>query len=299
MGFYVTEDTSGVEPEALKKEERVQDSIKAYIQLRTPSGYSYKSLEFGELYVIKDPEIKKLDHFIEELNYLPFKEEELGTGYEKAKKDLEDKITAQEEYLKKNKIYPWYEVNHLYALENVISDSAIVYEFDFEVYPNYKIKDVHRKMEVSLDAKRYKMLKYFLAESPVYETNDWQYNERMNSEFYSAALSALASETDYKDKLLITIIDMTQYIYEKDSFDENDFAKKQMLRWEKENLNEDLKTISMSQLNASIDTIEGSPIITGYSMTHDVYTESLDDKKRFNYYYDLNYVIVKVIEQKL
>ena len=49
----------------------MKDSIESYIQGRTPAGYHYNSLEFGELYVIKDEEIKKLDKLIEEMNYLP------------------------------------------------------------------------------------------------------------------------------------------------------------------------------------------------------------------------------------
>lgn len=299
VGFYVPEDYTYTPSKEAVKEQKVHDSIMKYVQERSPSGYNYKSLEFGEVYVIKDDEIKKLDQLIEEKNYLPFKKDEYGDQYEKKEKELQEKIDQQKKYLKDNKIYPWYEVNHLYAFENVISDSAIVYEFDFELYPNYTVKDVHKKMDLTLDPKRYKMFKYFLAQSPVYETNDWMYNEQKNNEFYTAAYAALENESDYKDKLLLTIIDMTQYIYDKDSFDENDFAKKQMLRWEKEKTQDDMKTISISQLGNTMDTINGQAILVGYKMKHDFYTESIEEIRRFEFDFDLNYVIVRVTEIKV
>lgn len=299
VGFYDPGDYSYTPSKEAIKEQRIKDSIKVYIQARSPMGYNYKSLEFGEVFVIKDEEIKKLDKLLEEKNYLPFRKDEYGSEYDKKEKDLLEAIDQQKEYLKENNIYPWYEVNHLYAFENVISDSAIVYEFDFEVYPNYDIKDVHKKMDLTLDPKRYKMLKYFLAQNPVYETNDWMYNEEKNSEFYTAAYAALDAPSDYKDKLMLTIIDMTQYIYDKDAFDENDFAKKQMLRWEKENVEEQLKTISISQLNTVIDTLDEQPILTGYTMRHDFYTENIDDLRRFEFEFDLNYVITRITEKKV
>lgn len=299
IGFYPPTDPS-FEFNAKQdiKEQRIQDSIEKYILERTPPGYHYNSLEFGDLYVIKDAEIKKLDKLIEEMNYLPLEADKYSQEeFQKKEKKLQEDIDTQKQLLKEKKIYPWYEINHLYALENLINDSVLVYEFDFEIYPNYSVKDVHSKMSISMDAKRYKMLKFFLNQSPVYSTGDWMYNEKMNNEFYTAALAALGSETEYKDKLLLTIVDMTQYIYDRNEFDENDFAKKQMLRWEKENVQEQLKTISMSKLKSTIDTLDGQPVLTGYVMTHDVYTESIDNKKRFSFSFDLNYVITKVTEQ--
>jgi DNA polymerase III delta prime subunit len=295
----VSEDYIPIDNKAALKEERVQDTLSAYIIERTPVGYSYSSLEFGDVYVIKDEEIKKLDKLIEEKNQLPLQKESLGDGYAAAEKEIQEKIDAQKKHLKDNNIYPWYEVNHLYAMESVVSDSALIYEFDFEIYPNYTVKDVHKKMGLSLDPKRYKYFKYFLDQKPVYKSGDWEWEETKNSEFYTAAFAALENEQDYKDKLLLTIIDMTKYIKEKNSFDENDFAKKQMLRWEKDNVQGQLKTISISKLKSSIDTLDGVAMLMGYYMNHDVYTDSIQDKTRFSYSFDLNYVITKVTEQKL
>lgn len=299
VGFYVPDDYNYIPSNEEVKDIRIQDSIKQYVQERSPMGYSYHDLEFGELYVIKDDEIKKLDKLIQEKNQLPLKADEYGAEYASVEQKLQQEIDAQKAFLKKNNIYPWYEINHLYAFENLASDSAIVYEFDFEVYPNYQIKDVHKKMALTLDPDRYKTLQYFLEQKPVYESSDWQWQEMKNSEFYNAAFSALENESDYKDKLLITIIDMTDYIRKRNSFDENDFAKKQIFNWEKNYIDQPLKTISISQLKSEIDTLDNQAILTGYSMTHDVYTEHLDDKTRFKYFFDLNYVITQVVEQKL
>lgn len=285
--------------EGVVKEVKIHDSIKHYVQGKTPVGYNYRSLEFGELFVIKDRATERLDELIEEKNQLPLKAEQYGSEYEKVEKELDDKIEKQKAYLKENNIYPWYEVNHLYAFENLINDSAIINEFDFEVYPNYTVKDVHFKMSLSISPKQYKTLRYFLDQKPVYESEDWEWKERKNNEFYSAAFAALENESDYKDKLLLTLINMTDYIKKRNDFDESDFAKKEMLHWEKENVSEQLKTISISQLKSDIDTIDDKAILVGYHMDHEVYTSSIDDKTKFQYYFDLNYVITRVIEQKL
>lgn len=297
LGFYVTEQYHIESSEAIEKEGKVQDTIESYVQGKSPTGYNYKSLEFGDLYVIKDEEIKKLDELIEEKNQLPLKAGQYGAKLDSVEKSLDDKIEKQKQHLKENNIYPWYEVNHLYAFENIVNDSAMIYEFDFEVYPNYEIKDVHKKLGVTLGPKRYKIFKYFLDQKPVYDSDDWAWQESKNSDFYAAAYAALDNEVNYKDKLLLTIIDMTQYIKSNNSFEENDFAKKQVLKWESENIQESLKTLNLSKLKNSIDTLDGEPILSGYLMTHDVFIDTPENKKKFKFYFDLNYVIIKVLEE--
>lgn len=299
VGFYMPEDYDQSYTEAAIKEERIHDSIEHYVQGKGPVGYNYKSLEFGELYVIKDDEIKKLDKLIEEKNQLPLKVDQYGSDYNKIEKELQEKIDKQKAYLKENKIYPWYEVNHLYAFENLINDSAIIYEFDFEMYPNYTVKDVHMKMTLTIDAKQYKTLKYFLDQKPVYDSEDWEWEQSKNREFYNAAFTALENETVYKDKLLLTLIRMTDYIKSRNDFDESDFAKKEILKWEKDNVSDQLKTISISQLKSDMDTVDNQVVLVGYHMEHEVYTESIKDKTRYDYYFDLNYVITRVTEEKL
>lgn len=299
VGFYTDTnyDAQGAKEE--EKKERVIDSLKSYVSSKTPPGYSYKSFAFGELYVIKDEEIKKLENLIDQRNKLEYEEAKYGSEWEKVKSEADQKVTNQKKYLKENNIFPWYEINHLYSYENVVNDSALIYEFDFEIYPNYKVKDVHQKMMVPLSPKKYRTFQFFMEQKPVYDSEDWQWENRMNQEFYNAALTALDNETEYKNELLLTILDMTDFIKENNKFDENDFAKKQMFQWENLNMPNNYKTVKIIQLRDHIDTINGQPILTGYNLERQVYESSPDSLILLNYEFDLNYVIVRVTEEKI
>lgn len=298
VGFYEPTDYNYDQKEAENKEERIQDSIENYLRFKMPSGFNYQPYDFGDVFVIKDPEIKKLDQLIETKNYLPLKAEQTGENIDAQMAEIEKKIEAQKTYLKENNIYPTYEVNHIYAMEHITSDSALINELDVELYPNYRVKDLHLKMSVMLNGARYKVFKSFINQDPVYDSGDWSWDSEKNSDFYTAAFAALENETDYKDKLLVTILDMSDYIKSHRSFDDNDFAKTQALRWEKEFLTEDYKTLRIDKLENTIDTMDQQPLLVGYSLLHEVYLEKPDSTHKFVFSFDLNYVITKVIEER-
>lgn len=298
VGFYEPTSYDYSASQDKERDEKVRDSVKHYLQSKTPIGFNYEPYEFGELLVEKSEEIKKLDQLIEQKNRLPLKADELGSSYDAKLKELDDKIKAQKEYLKSNNIYPVYKINHIYALENITSDSAMINELDLELYPNYSVKDVHLKMQVALNKARYKTFKYFIRQEPVYESDDWSWQNDKNNTFYSAAFEALNNEQDYKGRLLVTILDMTDYIKQHNDFDENDFAKEQVFIWESENLSTAYRTYQIGKLQNDIDTINSQPIMIGYELTHEVFETNPDSIHKFVYSFDLNYVITRVIESK-
>lgn len=73
VGFYEPADYNYEQKEVENKEERIQDSIENYLRFKMPSGFNYQPYDFGDVFAIKDPEIKKLDQLIETKKLSSFK----------------------------------------------------------------------------------------------------------------------------------------------------------------------------------------------------------------------------------
>ena len=292
LGNYpvVTSTTSNVEKKT--KEEKVKESISNHLTTSFAEYGEYKNFQFGELFMYKPKEIKELDELISVKNNLPIKQNADLDNLDAELAAQDTKIEAKKLEIKEKKIYPWYEVNHIFAIIPKDGDSTTVYEYDFEVYPNYSIKDVHQKMILKLSPKEFKSFKRFFNQDPVYESEDYYWASNMNNTFYVQCFSAIENEDEYTGELIRTILKMSEYIRSNNEFKEGDFTLKLAKEWVFFHLKPALNIGEYSELTPVIETYEGKDIITGYEINH-TYSEA-EKENKITFYFDLNFVLIRI-----
>lgn len=296
LGNYPTSTPTSSNVSKISKEEKVKEGVSNHVKIAFASMGSYKNFKFGELFMLKPKEILELDEMIEKKNQMPLQYELYGDSLEQVIEAQDVKIAFKKQEIQDNGIYPWYEINHIFAIQPVTGDSATVYEYDFEVYPNYTIKEAHQNMMLPLSKKEYSTFKIFMNQSPVYESSDYGWANEMNSSFYTTCYAALDNEKEYKGELLKTIIRMTDYIRSNNQFNEKDFTLKVVQEWEKVNLPEIVSVGKYEKLAPFISKVDEVDVITGYQLNHILKEDSVS-KSGYSFLFDLNFVLTSVKEK--
>ncbi len=280
------------------KEDKVKKAISDHILKVFSEKGAYKNYLYGELFVLKPKEILELDQLIDEKNKLPLRTDELGKKYDSVMQAQEVKIAFKKQEIKDNKIYPWYEISHLFAIVPLKKeDSVSVYELDFEIYPNYTIKDVHQKMLLLLSNDEYLVFKAFMNQDPLYQTNNYSYDYDMNNAFYSQSIAAIESEEDYKGELIRTILDIMIYIKKNNAFDEDAFMLEKVIRSEPKFINPEYKVVDYSKPSPILSQIDNNEVITGYEIKVNCKDEINDGNFVYLFQFDLNFVLTSVTRE--
>jgi hypothetical protein len=287
LGNYPTTTTSNINKKT--KEEKVQEAVSNHVTSTFEKIGKYKNYQFGDLVMYKPIEIKELDALIDVKNKLPLQENLSNEMLDSALNAQEVKIAYKKQEIQDKHIYPWFEINHIFTISPLAGDSVNVYQYDFEVYPNYTIKDAHQNMLLRLRKTEYATFDYFFNQLPVYESENYSWANDMNDLFYAQCLAALENEDEYKGELLRTILKMTDYIRMHNDFDEGDFTKNVALDWEKENIENPGKKINFKELTPVIENIENIDVIVGYQLIHE-----LSENQQLIFIFDLNFVLTSV-----
>lgn len=293
LGNYPTINTTT--PSAKSKEESVKECVTNHIKKSFEGQGTYKNFKFGELYVLKPAEIIELDKLIDFKNQLPLKSAQYGDKLDSVTNAQDVKIAFKKQEIKDKNLFPWYEIDHIFSLVPNSGDSVILYEFNFEVFPNYTVKEVHQKMSVVLTKKEYKTFEYFFRQSPVYESDNYSWDYEMNNAFYAQCFAAIEAEEDNKADLIKTIIAMTDYIVLNNQFDEKDFTKQSVKNWEKDNLDSNYSFGSYDALTPVLVNVDGQEVIAGYEILH--HLKKQEEEVVLVFSFDLNFVLTTVLEK--
>lgn len=291
LGNYPTTSSTPSNVSNKSKEVKVKEGVSNHVKNAFASKGAYKNVQFGELFMLKPKEILELDEMIAVKNQLPLQREKYGDSLESVIEAQEVKVAYKKQEIQDNHIYPWYEINHLFAIIPAEKDSVDLYEYDFEVYPNYTIKEAHQKLSLKLSKKEFRDFESFIDQDPVYESNDFNWAYDMNARYFKQCIAALEAENDYKEELLRTILKMSDYIVVNNEFDENGFTLLLVKEWESENLSDVLNEGSYTELSPIISEVDGVEIITGYDILHKLNDA---DGLTYQYIFDLNFVLISV-----
>jgi hypothetical protein len=291
LGNYPVSTSTTSNVTKISKEDKVKEGVSNHVKTSFAKIGAYKNVQFGELFLLKPKEILELDEMIEIKNQLPLQREIYGDNLQNVIDSQDIKIAYKKQEIQDKHIYPWYEINHLFAIVPVEKDSVGVYEYDFEVYPNYTIREAHQKLAVQLSKTQFKTFEKFMNKTPVYESEDYNWAYEMNSKFYTQCLAALEEENDYKDELLKTILNMMNYITVHNEFNEKDFALKVAKKWELLNMNTSLDDGEYSELSPLLSSIDDVEVISGYQIVRK-FNDSTKDP--YIFIFDLNFVLISV-----
>lgn len=273
------------------KEVKVKEGVSNHVKNAFANLGAYKNVKFGELFMLKPKEIQELDEMIAVKNNLPLEREKYRDSLESKIEEQEVKIAYKKQEIQDNRIYPWYEINHLFAIIPADKDTVGVYEYDFEVYPNYTIKEAHQKLAIQFSKAEYMSFESFMNQKPIYESNDYNWSYEMNTKYYRQCFAALDEEEDYKEELLRTILKMSDFIILNNEFKESSFTRQLVKEWEKENLKDALNNGEYGQLTPVISELDGTDVITGYQILHTLKEPS---EITYKFMFDLNFVLISV-----
>ena len=254
-----------------------KDSIESY--LTNLFGSSYIPYSFSPLAVNKPTEIIELDSlYLQRKNAKQKNNDSLFVYYNNL-------IDEKKKEIKAKKVYHTFEMSHIFLLTPP-NDSIRLYENNFVLFPNKKIKDVHSVFSTSLSKEEKDYFDYFYQQKPLYVTADPYYDDRMNANVYDNFNNALESiSNDKKGELLHSILISVKSIKETNSFNPQLIAEGVAIRWLKQHAKNTLR-IKFSALSK----IKQNEEIVGYTL------HALDKKTNTNYTftYDANFIILNV-----
>jgi hypothetical protein len=288
-------------PPKISKEEKIRDGIETHLKTSFGNEATFKVQKEGEIFELKPQEIKDLDQMIKVKNQLPLQRNQYGDALDPMIVEQDNKIEKQKELLRVNKIYPWYEQNVLFTA-TYAKDSNVLYDCDFTIYPNYKIKDVDQSLKVTLSNKELSYFQYFVRQGPLFQSqSDPNWANTKNEQLYTQLFAALDSEKEYKPELLKTVLEIVNYVMTYNNFNEKEFTKKQVAKWESVNLEylQTLRTINMGDLTQQMTKIDAAEVLSGYEIEHIFIKENESIQRSLKFTFDLNFVIISVQENLL
>lgn len=291
MNYPVYESTA---PQKPSKQETIKQNISNYTTSKFVERGTYKSFQFGELFITKPTEIQQLDQLIEVRNTLPLMEDHYGDKLDSVIKKQDALIEAKKNEIKTNNIYPIYEMSHLFSI-NVNKDLYEIYEYDYSLYPNYKVKDVKQLLFLELNAKEYQLFLHFTNQRPLFDGNP-----SLDNAYYTQFYTALDTEKEFKPELLMNILKIIDYIRKKDKFDEHDFCQTIAKEWVFSNATfNEVKPegFAKNELVHILQTDSNNvKKLIGYNLTY-LFTVKENEsrvQKKLDFDFDLNFLLIKV-----
>lgn len=164
-------------------ENKLHDSIKAYITTIKKSEEVYKSYDFSDVYEIKPEEIKAYEALVKHRNRLPYLESVYHEKLEQEISKTDSLIQDKKTFIKENKIHTTYEIGHIYALS--FDSNHTITELIFYHYPNGKVKDLSVNYQLNLSEKQKASFESYFYQKPIYYNNseaDYNFYDRVNSQ---------------------------------------------------------------------------------------------------------------------
>jgi hypothetical protein len=291
MNYPVYNSTAPTKP---TKQETIQLNISNYTTSKFIEKGTYKSFQFGELFVTKPAEIKQLDDLIEIRNTLPLMEEHYGDKLDSIITKQDALIEAKKSEIKTKNIYPIYEMSHLFSI-SVSKDLFEIYEFDYSLYPNYTVKDVKQLMFLELTNKEYQLFLHLSNQRPLFTSNP-----SLDPIFYTQFFTALDAEKNFKPELLKNILKIIEYILRKDNFDEMDFCQSIAKDWVFNNpIYIEPKTDGFSKnelIQILVSDTNNFQKLVGYNLTYlfTVKEKEARVQKKLDFDFDLNFLLTRV-----
>jgi len=304
-GFFETTETSTIAGETKSKQQKAEDAVEAKIITSFGKTGSYKGFKFGELYTLKPKEIVELDQLYEIRRELPSLKENYPNNLDQMIAANDSAIVAKKQELKDKKIYPTYELSHIFKITSE-KNGIKLYECKFLLFPNYKVKDVQILLTTDLSKKEDELFYYFIMQYPLYDFENTLTTNRMNKETYAQLNKALDNETENKARLLKTILSICKYIRIHNEFNETTFSKTIVKEWvlKNQNYSKEYKQITFSEL-LPLDKTEldennlAVKIPLGYKLYHKFESKTKEGilvQRTFQFEFDLNFVIIDVAE---
>ena len=281
--------------------DRIKLSIKEHIINQFKNKGNYNELNYGELTTIKPLEIQELDKLITLKNQLPSMKKNYGTKLDSIITLNDSNIVRQKREIRVKKIFHYYKINHLFTIS--YKGINTLYEFDFFLYPNYKIKDVSFKIKTEITPTEKINLIYFIKNQPLIEHDNQSNQNHINNKMHKQLSDALINAGDNKDVMLHQVLKLVKFIRKHNKFDADVFCASQLKEWvlTNEPYKQDYRSGLFTRLKETEKKSTTDSSSTNTIMYHKLSYQNNTSQKTncaLSFEFDANYLIIEIKEYK-
>lgn len=292
--------TSTTEVEKADPEYEVQKAILKHLENIYKD--NLKPYTFGTLYTLKPKEFIELDQLIEVRNQLPSMKDHYGDQLPQKIAETDTLIEQKKREIKSKKIYPMYQMDHVYVTNNDSKSEYTATEANFTLNPDYTINDVQISMNAKLTPSENELFYKFMMRVPMF-TNDTDPNwaQKQDENAYNTFINTIeeAQTPVKKNEILVNVLYISELIRKTNKFDEESVCKLLSTRWiynnESDIKNRPEKYSKLKEIYTQVnDTTKN---IAGYNMNVMFTTETKEGEKTtkvYQFIFDLNFLIAEV-----
>ncbi len=275
---------------------KVKASIKEHIKKQFTGKGNYTECNFGELFTIKPLEIQELDKLLMLKNQLPNMKKNYGSKLDSMISANDSNISRKKSEIRENKIYHYYKINHLFTI--TFKGKSTLYEFDFMVYPNYKIKDVSLSLKTELTPTERADLMYFINKEPLIKQENKSYENHLNDKMYNQLSNALINSGD-KQTMLHQVLKIVRFVRKHNKFDPDVFCASQLKEWV--TFNDPYKQNYRAGLFTRLKDVTADSSSNNTIMYHKISYQKEGGERTntaISFEFDANYIIIEIKEYK-
>lgn len=232
----------------------------------------YHGYEFGDLYKITPPEISSLDSIKNKAKLVNNNNDSL-LGY------YDSLIKLKTKEIKEKHLFSTYEINHFFTLKEKFKN-PVIYEYNFELFPDGKIKDAREQMKYQLTPDEYNYYYYYYMRKDLY--NDSKQNEAL----YNYLETLYTNETISKEAAMGTILTVAKVVYEYNVYDTILISRIEAQKWLSKNLKESYTINKYSDVNSIKDTNNNT---LGYNLFVELTIK--DSTEAYYFEFDYDYIL--------
>lgn len=267
--------TIGKKSPQTKAENAVINHLKTTFKDKEYHGY-----EFGDLYKITPPEITELENIIDSAKLInPDKDRKASVHYDSL-------IKLKTKEIKEKHLFSTYEINHFFTLKEKFKN-PVLYEYNFELFPDGKIKDAREQMEYKLTPDEYNYYYYYYMRKDLY--NDSKQNEAL----YNYLETLYTNETISKEAAMGTILTVAKVVYEYNVYDTILISRIEVQKWLSKNLKESYTINKYSDVNSIKDTNNNT---LGYNLFVELTIK--DSTEAYYFEFDYDYILRGILPVK-
>lgn len=255
---------------------RAEQSVIDYLNTKFPEDeYTVHNYEFGNLMKITPAEIvevEKLKKEAADVYIFDPKRDSIMEVYDSL-------IKKQVTYIKENKIFPHYELNHFFTIKKDFEETKL-YESTFSLYPDGKIMDINNHLTYDLLESEYDAYYTYYLKEPLFK------NEENDKKTYAYLTSLYENEKQDKHAVMRTILAVVYTMSDLGAYDTIAVSRAQTIKWLIENGLTDFNTLTFSNVSPINDSGIIKPL--GYNIKVRLNGEN---PKAFYVEFDYDYVI--------
>lgn len=256
-----------------------EDNVEAYVKNKFGAETAYKIYNFGQLFRLKKNEQKQLDDLKELRALVPSMQENYGSKTDSVLHHYDTLIARKEREIVQKGIKSDYIISHVFTIKKNKASDGTVYEGDFILDDQLKVKDFRIDMAADLAKDDFDWFYYFFQKFPIFHTDNYDHDVDMSNSIYDYYNARLAGLNVNKEEFLLTALRVTRVINKSKKYDKNIIAGFVIMkRLEERNVCDNYKPVVFTPAEEIMVKRADKDSLIGYKVFHKFECTGADGK---------------------